>query len=206
MTQLPEAVMLAVTANSDTSTSIVTPAIVAAVIAGVISLGTFAWAGRRTRLDRQRQVFATAMEAITAYREYPYIVRRRDPDPAKAAEERVRISNDLSKVQASIALHGARLKIEDAYVGERYELLVLATKRVAGALIHKAWDEPGVGADPDVHAPHIDMSELDKYDKAYLQAVRDHLGPWWAPLRRKVRRDRNRATLPEDARRAEQVT
>jgi hypothetical protein len=41
----------------------------------------------------------------------------------------------------------------------------------------------GAGADAEVHAPGIDMSELDQYDKAYLEAVRDHLGPWWAPAR-----------------------
>jgi hypothetical protein len=41
----------------------------------------------------------------------------------------------LSAVQADIDVHRARLKIEDQYVGERYELLVKATRRVAGAII-----------------------------------------------------------------------
>ena len=145
--------------------------------------------GARSR--RIQQNFATAFEAITAYREYLYIVRRRDPATDTAAEERVRISGDLSNVQANIELHRARLKIEDEYVGLRYEQLVKETKRVPGGLIRKAWNEPGVGADSDIHAPHIDMSELDTYDNAYLVAVRDHLGPWWAPLRRRARRHRS---------------
>jgi len=193
---LPEVVLLA-TGTTSSGSSLWTPALIAAAIAAVVSLGTFALTARRGRVDRQRQVFAGAFEAVTAYREYPYIVRRRDP--GKEADERVRISNALSTVQAQLNGYRARLKIEDAYVGDRYELLVAATRRVAGGLIKSEWGKPGAGADAQVHAADIDMAELAQYDLAYLQAVRDHLGPWWAPARRRLRREKNRATLPEDA-------
>src|SRR6266516_2205004 len=86
-------------ANSgSTSSDWVAPAIVAAIVAAAVSLTTFALTGRRARLDRQRQLFADAFEAVTEYREYPYIVRRRSGD--EPAKERTRISSDLSKVQA----------------------------------------------------------------------------------------------------------
>ena len=77
-----------------------------------VSLATFFLSGRRARLDRQRQVFADAFEAVMEYREYPFIVRRRSPD--EPAKERQRISGDLSRVQAKLNAFKARLLVEDA--------------------------------------------------------------------------------------------
>src|SRR5947208_2114750 len=93
------------------------PAIVAANVAAAVSLTTFALTGRRARLDRQRQVFADAFEAVMEYREYPFIVRRRSED--EPAKERQRISGELSKVQAKINGLKARLLIENPFVGRR---------------------------------------------------------------------------------------
>ena len=67
-------------AEASSSTSWWAPAIVAAIVAAAVSLTTFALAGRRARLDRQRQLFAEAFEAVMEYREYPFIVLRRNKD------------------------------------------------------------------------------------------------------------------------------
>jgi hypothetical protein len=151
----------------------------------VVSLATFFLAGRRARLDRQRGVFADAFAAVAEYREYPFIVRRRDPgDPAG---ERRRISSDLSEVQAKLNAFSARLRVEDPYVGERYGKLVAETRRVAGSFIKEAWNSDPVGDDSEIHNPSWDFSELDAFDDTYLQAVSDHLGWLYAPLRRKLR-------------------
>lgn len=155
------------------------PAIVAAIVAAAVSLTTFALTGRRARIDRQRQVFADAFEAVMEYREYPFIVRRRRED--EPAEERQRISGDLSKVQARINGFKARLLVEDPVVGRRYGDLVKQNRLVAGAHIKAAWDNPPVSADEEMHAPPYDFSALDEYDNAYLQAVADHLA--WLPRR-----------------------
>jgi hypothetical protein len=72
-------------------------------------VATFFLAGPRERLDRQRRVFADAFEAVMEYREYPFIVRRRNPN--EAAEERRRISRDLSRVQAKMNAFKARLLV-----------------------------------------------------------------------------------------------
>src|SRR5438093_11643603 len=96
--------------SSSTSSDWVAPAIVAAVVAAAVSLTTFALAGRRARLDRQRQLFAEAFEAVSEYREYPFIVRRRRKDAL--AEERARISSELSRVQAKLNSYRARLRVE----------------------------------------------------------------------------------------------
>lgn len=172
-------------AASSGSSSPWAPAIVAATVAAAVALTTFALAGRRARLDRQRQVFGEAFETVMEYREYPFIVRRRSKD--EPAKERQRISADLSKVQAKLNSFKARLLVEDPYVGKRYAELVKQTRYVAGAMIKAAWDNDPVADDAEMHAPPYDFSTLDRYDTAYLRAVADHLGWVYAPTRRNVR-------------------
>jgi hypothetical protein len=164
------------------------PAIVAAIVAAAVALTTFVLTGRRARLDRQRQVFADAFEAVMEYREYPYIIRRRSPE--EPAKERQRLSGELSKVQAKLNAFGARLLVEDSYVGERYAEVVKKTKQIVGAMIKATWDNEPVSADAEMHAPKYDFSELEPLDEAYLRAVADHLGWLYAPARRKLRERR----------------
>jgi hypothetical protein len=173
-----------------TNSDLIAPTIVAAIVAAAVSLTTFALTGRRARLDRQRQLFADAFEALTEYREYPYIVRRRSADvPAK---ERTRISSDLSKVQARLNALQARLLVEAPYVGECYAEVVKTTKHVAGAMIKAAWDNDPVADDAKMHAPPYDFSDLEQPDGQYLRAVGDHLGWIYAPARRKARKWKDR--------------
>jgi hypothetical protein len=164
----------------------VAPTIVISIVALAVSIATFLLAGRRTRLDRQRQVFADALDAVMTYREYPFIVFRRNRDDI--AKERQRISSDLSALQAKLNGLSGRLRVEDRYVGERYQELLAATRRVAGPMITEAWNRDPAPADKDVHNPGWDFGELKAQDDAYLQAVEDHLGWLYAPLRRKLRR------------------
>lgn len=170
-----------------------TPAWVAVAIAAVaaaVSLTTFALAGRRARLDRQRQVFAEAFQAAMEYREYPHIVRRRSSDDP--AGERRRISSALSDVQARLNAYQARLRIEDPFVGKRYGELVAETRRVAGGMIKQAWNEPPADDDAAIHAPaSFDFSPLAPSDDAYLQAVKDHLSLLPASLLRRLPRRQN---------------
>jgi hypothetical protein len=161
----------------------VTPTIVISIVALAVSLWTFFLSGRRARLDRQRQVFADAFEAVMEYREYPFIVRRRNKDDL--VNERQRISSDLSKVQAKLNAFKARLLVEDPAIGQGYAELVKKTRQIAGAMIKAAWDNPPVAGDEEMHAPPYDFSELVEPDNAYLQAVADHLH--WMPGRGKLR-------------------
>jgi len=182
---------------SSSSTSLWAPAIVAAVVAATVSLSTFALAGRRARLDRQRQVFADAFEALMEYREYPFIVLRRSKD--EPAKERARISSDLSKVQAKLSGFRARLRVEAPHVGDRYAEVIDATRRVAGPMITQAWNTEPVEEDTLVHNPGWDFSALDAYDDTYLRAVADHLGWIYAPARRKLRERGGSRKRPTEA-------
>lgn len=181
--------------SSTGSTPAWATAVIAAGVAAAVALTTFVLAGRRVRLDRQRQVFAEAFQAVMEYREYPYIVRRRTlDDPAR---ERRRISTALSDVQVRLNAYQARLRIEDPFVGERYAGLVAETRRVAGGMIKQAWNEPPADDDAAIHAPaSFDFSPLVPADDAYLQAVKDHLSLLPASLLRRLPRRRKRAGAP----------
>lgn len=171
--------LLAATVDNADS-SLLAPAIVAAIVAAAVSLLTFGLAARRARLDRQRQVFADAFEAVMEYREYPFIVRRRNPDEKE--KERVRLSGELSRVQARMNAYKARLLVEDPEIGRLYKELVKQTRLHAGAHIKSAWDNEPVLADEEMHAPKYDFSALDEHDNAYVRAVAEHLSGkrrWW---------------------------
>lgn len=173
--------LLAATKSSDgANNNLWAPAIVAAIVAAAVSLTTFVLTARRQRLDRQRQVFADAFEAVMDYREYPFIIRRRNPNEPEA--ERQRLSGELSRVQARMNSYKARLLVEDPEIGKLYKELVKQTRLHAGAHIKSAWDNEPVSADQEMHAPKYDYSALDKHDDAYLRAVAEHLSwkpAWW---------------------------
>ena len=184
---MPPSLIAATTTVASSSPGWFTSAILAALVSAAVALVTVAWNGRRNRLDRQRKLFAEALGAVMAYREYAFIVRRRpNDDPQRAT----RSPATSARYRRSCNTFRGQLLVEAPRVGRRYDELVGATRRIVGPLIHEAWDRPPITNDSDVHAPDVDYSRLVPYDEAYLTAVADHLSPIWAPLRARLRRRR----------------
>jgi hypothetical protein len=156
-------------------------AVVAALVAGGISLLTIWVSGRRARQDRQRQLFADAFGACIDYREFAFIVRRRRQDDP---EDRIRITGELSEVQRRLSHLKAVLRVENRRVGNEYQSLVRATKDIAGPQISAGWDLPAAESDSDVGVGDVDLRPLDEHDDRFLQTVEDHLGlgPRWLRL------------------------
>jgi hypothetical protein len=146
--------------------------VVAAVVAGVVSLSATVAEGRKARLDRQRQVFATAFEACASYKEFPYIVRRRNEGDSG---ERARIAGELTSVQRQLSNSQAILQIEAPKVAETYEALVRQLRAIAGAEIRRSWELPAIPADGIQSIDDIDLSSLAPYERAYQEMVRKHL-------------------------------
>lgn len=146
----------------DPSPSLVDSTLVAAVVAAAVALAALWWNSRRDRQNRQRQLFAEAFEACMLYREFPFIVRRRNADDLVA--ERARITSELSRLQVRLDSGKALIRVEAPRVGAAYEDLVRETRRVAGPKIRKAWDEPALAADADVHTEGIDFADLKPFD------------------------------------------
>jgi hypothetical protein len=174
--------------QANPGTSLLGSTVVAAAIAAIVALVTLSWNARRDRQDRQRKLFAEAFEACVLYREYPYIVRRRNADDVAA--ERAHITSDLSHLQARLDSSVAILTVEAPRVGATYATLVAETRRVAGPHISAAWDLPPLAADADVHVEGIDYSELRPSDDAYLNEVSDRLSllPRWLSAWLRARR------------------
>jgi hypothetical protein len=156
----------------------VAPAVVAGLMAAAVTIITLMVNGRRSRIDRQRALFADAFGDIASYREYPYIVRRRRHDQPEA--ERARISAELSDLQARLNRDRAVLQVEAPRVGRAFAALLVTTRRIAGALIHEGWDLPPITSDADIHVD-IDLSGISSFEGAFLVAQADHLAlaPWW---------------------------
>lgn len=170
----------------------VAPAIIAAVITGVIAVITLIINGRRARSDRQRELFGAAFGDVASYCEFPYVVRRRRHDQPE--EERVRMSTELSDVQRRLNHNRAALRVEAPRVARAYAALVSAAKATAGASIRQGWNQTPVTADTEIHVTDVDLSAVQPFEDAYLTAVADHLalipggsepadGGWPAPSR-----------------------
>lgn len=158
----------------------VAPAIIAALIAGVVAAVTLIVNGRRARADRQRELFGIAFGDVSSYCEYPYIVRRRRHDVPE--QERIRITTDLSEVQRKLNHNRVVLRVEAPRVASAYDALVDATRHIAGAAIHEGWNLAPITADTGVHVTDVDLTGIVPIEDIYLTAVADHLAltPWWA--------------------------
>lgn len=150
-----------------------TPAIIAALLAFLGTLVTIAYNGLRARRDRQREMFARALAAVTDYWEFPYVVRRRRPDEPEA--ERVRISETLRDVQSQLSFYQAWIATEAPKVASAYEDLVSATRSIMGEQIHEGWNGPPARSDAEMNISGIRRDGLQDKADAYLAAVRDHL-------------------------------
>jgi hypothetical protein len=154
-----------------TSPAIWESALVAALVAAVVSLATLWWNSRQARLDRQRELFARAFAAIADYREFAFIVRRRE----SSGVDRTTIHRDLSDVQAQLHRFEAMIRVEAPTVAESYSALTAALRRIAGAEIYKGWNHPPADSDVDMHVEDVDLTQLSTWEDAYLDAASNHL-------------------------------
>jgi hypothetical protein len=157
--------------------------ILAALITAAVTITLARRKSREEERARLRDRFAAAYGAYAEYCEFAYAVRRRRDDDRPA--ERVRISEELRKVQAVLSAHEAWVKLESETVGTAYTSLLAEMRRVAGGAIRQAWSDQPATSDADVNIPPttVDLSPLKPFEKAYMGAVAAHLRaltPWWS--------------------------
>jgi hypothetical protein len=163
--------------------AIISGAFLAAMLAGAVNVWMARRRSREEERARIRNTFAAAFEAYTAYKEFPYAIRRRRPDDPEA--ERIRLSEALRAVQEKLSYYLAWTQAESVEVGQQYGRLVAEARQVAGGAMHAAWNDPPRASDPEMNIPPevVDLRQLDAAEAQYMQAVRDHLTsltPWWA--------------------------
>jgi hypothetical protein len=173
-----------IAADTPASIGLWGPTLAVGILTAAVGLLTLAVNQIRARKDRQRELFADAFATVTEYREYPFIVRRRD----QSGSDKQAITSSLSAVQARLNQHAARLRVEAPRVGRAYAHLVRETRRVAGAEITRAWDLDPLPADGPMHVRDVDLRELDAVDDIFLREVGDHLAVLPSLARRPARR------------------
>jgi hypothetical protein len=153
---------------------------ISAAVAAAIGLLTLWVAGLRAERARRRDLYAEALAATMAYREFPYAIRRRRGEAEHRSAERVRISEALREVQRDLSQYQALMRIERATkVATAYQELVGKTREIAGGYMKDAWQDDPVETDPDMNMRvPLDYSVLDKHVQAYVDAVKRDL-PWW---------------------------
>ncbi len=157
--------------------------ILAALIATAVNIMLARRKSREEERARLRDRFAQAYGAYAEYSEFAYAIRRRRHDDPTV--ERVRISEELRKVQAELSAHEAWVNLESQTVGTAYTKLIQEMRKIAGGAMRQAWiDEPAT-SDADVNIPPetVDLSPLKPFETAYMDAVAAHLralAPWWS--------------------------
>jgi hypothetical protein len=153
---------------------------ISAAVAAAIGLLTLWVAGVRAERVRRRELYAEALAATMAYREFPYAIRRRRSEKEERSAERVRISETLREVQHDLSQYQALMRIERAtQVAAAYQTLVGKTREIAGGYMKDAWQDEPVQTDADMNMRvPLEYGVLDRYVEAYLEAVKNDL-PWW---------------------------
>jgi len=153
---------------------------ISAGVAAVVSLLTLWVAGLRAERTRRRELYADALAATMAYREFPYAIRRRRYEEEHRSAERVRISEALRDVQRDLSQYTALMRIERADgVVKAYRVLVTKTREVAGGYMKDAWEAEPIETDTEMNMKvALDYCTLESHVQAYLDAVKDDL-PWW---------------------------
>lgn len=161
------------------SAGLLDQALVAAVVAGLVTLLITVFDHTRLRQDRLREQYAAAFRAYAAYREFPYVVRRRTDD---GPTERIRISEALRDVQERLTFSCAWMTLESQEVARQYNRLVEATRDVAGNAMRRAWELPPITADQQMNIPEYaeDLKQLKALEDEYVAAARRRLGFWRA--------------------------
>jgi hypothetical protein len=136
--------------------------------------------GLREERRRRRELYARALAATLDYREFPYVIPRRRSDAP--AEERVRISEALRRVQSELSYCQSWMRLErSTKVAAAYRALVSKTREIAGGEMHEAWKRPPITSDKEINTTRVDYSSIQPFEDAFLAAVQEDLA-WWKEL------------------------
>jgi hypothetical protein len=149
-------------------TAILSGAFLAALITATINLWLARRRSREEERNRLRNSFAEAFAVYSAYKEFPYAIRRRRADVP--AEERIRLSEALREIQASLAYHLAWTTTESETVGQAYTNLVQQVRRTAGAAMHEAWKAPPTKSDDTMNIPPTVIDQPASTSRSRLHA------------------------------------
>lgn len=169
--------------------ALTSPIVVAALVAGLVSLASVVAGQLNKRISereaRRRDSYAKAFESYVAYREFPFVVRRRSAD--KPVEERERIARELREVQERLGYYRAWIHTESRHCGLAFDRLISKVRINDGKLIHEGWSAPAITSDEQMNIK-LPLVSLGAEEDEFLHEVSIHLAlrPRW--MRRRASR------------------
>lgn len=158
-------------------------ALIAAAVAVAVAVLSPAFTAAAERRLRRREVLAKAVGALAAYREYPYVIRRRDgTDPPG---ERRRITGEIMSIQRELTEASIWIGAEAPGLSESFEAAVQDHRRIAGGLMNDAWQaEPADGdSGMNISDVHTALEPLRAHDRELAHQVRREVRFRWNPYR-----------------------
>lgn len=108
--------------------------------------------GDRAERQRKRELHARALAAGIAYGEMPFRIRRRRWEESEQSAERIRLSDEFSKVQVEISTCQVLLAADgDKRVSKIYKQLIDVARKTAGAEAHQGWTKPAIKTDAEMN-------------------------------------------------------
>lgn len=163
------------------------PASVSAIIAGAVALLVAllspAFTAAAERRLHKREVLVKAVGALAAYREYPYVIRRRDEtDPPV---ERRRITGEIMAIQRELTEASIWIGAEAPKLYSDYIAAVGNHRRIAGALMTEAWRTPPANSDAGMNIAdlHEKLEPLRAHDSVLAELIREEVSFSWNPYR-----------------------
>jgi len=138
-----------------------------AVVAGLFAILLSSVGRKREQKDRRKTLYSEAFQAVLAWEEGLYRVRRRAADGSEDLE----IKNRFHDLQELIAYYYGWLSIESAELGTSYNTLVNTVKHECEPLLQHAWADPPQALNrptpPDARHPTLQQAK-----DAFLREVR----------------------------------
>lgn len=142
--------------------------------------------GDRTERQRRRELHARSLKAALEYVELPFVIRRRRGEAEHQSDERVRISDRFSTIQAELTACQVLLRADgDHKLSEQFDQLVATARRIAGQAAHNAWVEPPIAKDSEMNMPGL-FEEVSPF-RAELESFESALANTTLPRRKRWR-------------------
>lgn len=139
-----------IVAVSAATPSVSWSAVVATILGSTVlaTLVTTIVTGLRSSSSARRDGYAAAVEAVVAWFEFPYRVRRRTSDAAESLGALANLGHD---VQERLAGRLAWVATENDVVSETFDAVLAGVRSRVGDSVAEAWNTPAVAAAPEMN-------------------------------------------------------
>jgi hypothetical protein len=173
---------------SGTSTGALSVTVLVAVLGSSVlaTIVTTVMTGLRATSSVRRDSYAAAVEAVVAWCEYPYRIRRRTDDEPATLAGLANLGHDL---QERLARHRAWVSAENSAVGQVFDQVITAVRVPVGRASAEAWNTSPVttaqGMNVTPFGPGDLSQDLNRLNVAvaYRFGVRRFMPPFLVRIR-----------------------